>query len=50
MCLREAKRVFRSRQELSGKLREAKYVIDEVTLKVVYPVGGSKTVAPRARR
>jgi MoxR-like ATPase len=29
-------RVFRSRQELSGKLRAAKYVIDEVTLEVVY--------------
>jgi MoxR-like ATPase len=28
--------VFRSREELSGKLREAKYVIDEVTLEVVY--------------
>jgi MoxR-like ATPase len=33
---REALNVFRSRQELSGKLREAKYVIDEVTLEVVY--------------
>jgi MoxR-like ATPase len=28
--------VFRSRQELSGKLRAAKYVIDEITLEVVY--------------
>ena len=28
--------VFRSKEELSGKLREAKYVIDEVTLEVVY--------------
>ena len=28
--------MFRSRQELSGKLRAAKYVIDEVTLEVVY--------------
>jgi len=29
-------RVFRSQQELSGKLRAAKYVVDEVTLEVVY--------------
>ena len=29
-------RVFRSRQELFGKLRAAKYVVDEVTLEVVY--------------
>jgi MoxR-like ATPase len=28
--------VFQSRQELSGKLRKARYVIDEVTLEVVY--------------
>ena len=28
--------MFRSRQELSGKLRAAKYVIDEITLEVVY--------------
>src|SRR5207249_517424 len=28
--------VFESRQELSGKLREARYVIDDVTLEVVY--------------
>jgi len=28
--------VFRSRQELSGKLRAAKYVVDEITLEVVY--------------
>jgi MoxR-like ATPase len=28
--------VFRSRQELSAKLRAAKYVIDEITLEVVY--------------
>jgi MoxR-like ATPase len=28
--------VFQSRQELSGKLRKARYVIDEVTLQVVY--------------
>jgi MoxR-like ATPase len=28
--------VFRSREELSGWLREAKYVIDDVTLEVVY--------------
>jgi len=33
---REAMNVFRSREELSGKLREAKYVIDDVTLEVVY--------------
>jgi len=33
---REAMAVFRSREELSGKLREAKYVIDDVTLEVVY--------------
>jgi len=36
LCLREALDVFRSREELSGKLREAEYVIDEVTLEVVY--------------
>jgi len=34
--LREAVDVFRSREELSGKLHEAKYVIDDVTLEVVY--------------
>ena len=28
--------MFQSRQELSGKLRKARYVIDEVTLEVVY--------------
>ena len=28
--------MFRSRQELSGKLRAAKYVIEEITLEVVY--------------
>ena len=28
--------MFQSRQELSGKLRKARYVIDEVTLQVVY--------------
>ena len=28
--------MFRSRQELSGKLRAAKYVVDEITLEVVY--------------
>ena len=33
---REALDVFRSREELSGKLHEAKYVIDDVTLEVVY--------------
>jgi hypothetical protein len=33
---REALDMFRSKEELSGKLRKAKYVIDEVTLEVVY--------------
>ncbi len=28
--------MFASPQELSGKLRQARYVIDEVTLQVVY--------------
>lgn len=35
-CCQEAMHVFRSRQELSGKLRAAKYVVDEITLEVVY--------------
>jgi MoxR-like ATPase len=33
---REVLDVFQTREELSAKLREAKYVIDEVTLEVVY--------------
>ena len=36
MCGEEAMQMFASRQELSGKLRKARYVIDEVTLEVVY--------------
>ena len=36
VCPQEVLDVFRSREELSGKLREAKYVIDDVTLEVVY--------------
>ena len=36
MCGEEAMQMFASRQELSARLRKARYVIDEVTLEVVY--------------